>query len=257
MKYSMKNVFRSISMLLLFILLVGCNSQRSSIVTPIVVYKSQDLVITELSKNTFLHTSFLKTNDFGNVPCNGMIVKNNDEVVIFDTTTDNKSSQELISWIRFTLGCTVKAVITTHFHEDNLGGLSAFKHHNIPSYANSKTIELARKHGYSVPTNAFDNALTLNVGDKVVVAKYFGPGHTDDNVVGYFPSEDILFGGCLIKELDADKGYLGDANVVEWSKTVERVKHEFPSVNLVIPGHGAPGTSELLDYTIELFKNTK
>lgn len=253
----MKKVFHSISLLLLFVLFIGCNSQRSSIVTPVVVYKSQDLIITELSKNTFLHTSFLRTSDFGVVPCNGMIVRNNDEVVIFDTTTGNKSSQELISWIRFTLGCSVKAVVPTHFHEDNLGGLAAFNHHNIPSYASSKTIELAKKHGYVVPTNAFEDALTLNVGDKFVVVKYFGSGHTEDNVVGYFPSEDILFGGCLIKELGADKGYLGDANVTEWSKTVERIKNEFPGVNLVIPGHGAPGTSELLDYTIGLFKKVK
>lgn len=253
----MKNVFHSLSMALLFVLLVGCNSQRSSIVNPIVVYKSQDLIITELSKNTFLHTSFLKTEDFGVVPCNGMIVRNNDEAVIFDTTTNNKTSQELISWIRFTLGCTVKAVIPTHFHEDNLGGLTAFKHHNIPSYASVKTIELAEQHGYPVPTNGFENALTLNVGDKVVVVKYFGPGHTEDNVVAYYPTEDILFGGCLIKELHGYKGNLEDANVIEWAKTVERIKHEFPGVNLVIPGHGEPGTAELLDYTIGLFKNGK
>lgn len=257
MNYSMKNILRFVLMSLLFMLFLSCNSQRSSVVTPIVVYKSQDLVITELSKNTFLHTSYLKTKDFGRVACNGMIVKNNDEVIIFDTTTDNKSSQELISWIRFTLGCTVKAVIPTHFHQDNLGGLAAFKHHNIPSYANAKTIELAKEHGYAIPANAFDNALTMNLGDKVVVAKYFGPGHTQDNIVGYFPSEDILFGGCLIKELHADKGFLGDANLVEWSKTIERIKHEFPGVNLVIPGHGAPGTAELLEYTIELFKYKK
>lgn len=31
-----------------------------------------------------------------------------------------------------------------------------------------------------------------------------------------------MFGGCLIKELDAGKGYLGDANVADWSSTVEK-----------------------------------
>lgn len=69
-----------------------------------------------------------------------------------------------------------------------------------------------------------------------------------------FPSEKVLFGGCLIKELDASKGYLGDANVEAWSGTVNRVAEYFPDVQLVIPGHGAYGDKALLDCTIQLFK---
>jgi metallo-beta-lactamase class B len=61
-------------------------------------------------------------------------------------------------------------------------------------------------------------------------------------------------GGCLIKELEATKGYLGDANVAAWSNTVKLVKKEFPNIKLVVPGHGAIGDSKLLDYTIDLFK---
>jgi len=34
--------------------------------------------------------------------------------------------------------------------------------------------------------------------------------------VGYFPKENIIFGGCLIKAIDASKGYLGDANTADW-----------------------------------------
>jgi metallo-beta-lactamase class B len=64
-----------------------------------------------------------------------------------------------------------------------------------------------------------------------------------------------MFGGCLIKELKAGKGYLGDANIINWSKTVEKVKKEYPNVQIVIPGHGEYGNSKLLDYTIKLFKS--
>jgi metallo-beta-lactamase class B len=63
-----------------------------------------------------------------------------------------------------------------------------------------------------------------------------------------------MFGGCLIKELGAGKGYLGDANVVAWSSTVEKVKKAYPNVKVVVPGHGAYGNIKLLDYTINLFK---
>lgn len=54
--------------------------------------------------------------------------------------------------------------------------------------------------------------------------------------------------------MNASKGYLGDAVVNEWSATVTKIKEAYPDVRSVEPGHGATGGSELLDYTISLFK---
>jgi metallo-beta-lactamase class B len=196
----------------------------------------------------------LKTNDFGNVPCNGLIVKNRNEAIVFDTPTNDKSAEELIKWIKGTLQCNINAVIPTHFHNDCLGGLNAFHENKIPSYAYFKTIELAKENKVVIPQNSFSDSLTLKVGNKHIEAKYFGEGHTKDNVVGYFPAENVLFGGCLIKEINASKGYLGDANIAAWSGTVEKIKKEYPNVQLVVPGHGTHGNQKLLDYTIKLFK---
>jgi metallo-beta-lactamase class B len=63
-----------------------------------------------------------------------------------------------------------------------------------------------------------------------------------------------LFGGCLIKELEANKGYLGDATIADWSNTVEKIKKQYPNLKIVVPGHGEHGDQGLLDYTIKLFK---
>ena len=65
-----------------------------------------------------------------------------------------------------------------------------------------------------------------------------------------------MFGGCLIKEMNATKGYLHDANVKDWSATVEKVK-EYPHVKVVVPGHGKYGDVKLLDYTINCSKRNK
>lgn len=236
------------------VIVLNCGSQKLDAFKSKEVYKSNDLVITQISENSFVHTSFLQTNDFGNVPCNGLIVRDNNEVIIFDTPTSDNSSKELIKWINETLHCKINAIIPTHFHDDCLGGLKAFEEDHIPSYANVKTIELAKENNLVIPNNGFTDTLTLKVGDKIVTVKFFGEGHTKDNVVGYFPSENLMFGGCLIKELDAGKGYLGDANIIDWSSTVERVKQEYPDVKIVVPGHGEYGDKKLLDYTINLFK---
>lgn len=222
---------------------------------PIEVYHSDKLIIIQIAENAFLHTSFLQTNDFGNVPCNGMVVRNSNEVVVFDTPTNNKSAEDLINFIKEKLRCKINAIIPTHFHDDCLGGLASFHKSKIPSYGNFSTIELAKENNVVVPQNGFNDSLTLNLGNTYAVIKYFGQGHTKDNVVGYFPNENILFGGCLIKELDATKGYLGDANVSEWSNTVEKVKQQYPNIKIVIPGHGEIGGKDLLDYTIKLFKS--
>lgn len=181
-------------------------------------------------------------------------MRNSNEAIVFDTPTDDKISELLIKWIKATLHCKINAIIPTHFHDDCLGGLKAFDENDIPSYAYFKTIELAKENNFAVPKNSFRDSLILKVGDEIIIAKFFGEGHTKDNIVGYFPSENVLFGGCLIKELGASKGYLGDANVVDWSSTVENVKKEYPNVKIIVPGHGKYGDRKLLDYTFNLFK---
>ncbi len=248
MKVTKKMLLIAVSMAIL-----SC-SQKKEAFQPKEVYTSKDLVIIQISENSFKHISFLQTNDFGNVPCNGLIVRNSDEAIVFDTPTSNETSAELIEWIKETLHCKINAIVPTHFHNDCLAGLKAFHENEVPSYAYFKTIELAKGSDLVLPQNSFSKPLTLKVGDQDVIVKYFGEGHTKDNVVGYFPSENVLFGGCLIKELDASKGYLGDATIAEWSRTVERIKKEYPNMKIVVPGHGEQGDGKLLDYTIQLFK---
>lgn len=245
---------KNIGFLLLSFVLLSCSPKKVDHFKAKEVYKSSELIITQISENAFIHTSFKQTNDFGNVPCNGLVVKNNNEAVVFDTPVNDKTSEELIKWINGTLHSKINAVVPTHFHDDSMGGLQAFHNHHIPSYAYSKTIELAKENNFTVPENSFKDSVVLKAGHEKAIAKFFGEGHTKDNVVGYLPEEHILFGGCLLKELEAGKGYLGDANVSTWSNTVEKVKKEYPDIKIVIPGHGEYGDQKLLDYTINLFK---
>lgn len=215
--------------------------------------QAQQITLKQLSNNTFIHTSYLQTDDFGHVPCNGLVIRGGKQAIVFDTPTDDKGSKELIRLVQDSLHCQIIAVVPTHFHNDCLGGLKAFHDAGIRSIANNLTVELAKNSGAEAPKKGFQDSLKLEMGREKVLIKFLGQGHTRDNVVGYFPSEEVLFGGCLIKELGASKGYLGDANVEEWSATVEKIKKVFPRVKQVVPGHGEAGDSSLLDYTRKLF----
>jgi len=215
-------------------------------------YESDALKITQISNTVFLHTSFLKTKSFGTVPSNGMVYVNGNEAIIFDTPVDNDASNELIDWLG---NKTIKAVVVTHFHVDCLGGLNAFHSKGITSYATHETIKLAKEDNRKIlPQNGFENAYEFQIGHEVVLAKYFGQGHTKDNIVAYVPSEKVLFGGCLIKALNAPKGNLADANPADWPHTVKSLQSELPDIEVVIPGHGKYGDTKLLDYTVDLFE---
>src|SRR5690606_25926641 len=190
---------------------------------PSIVYLSENLIIKKLSKHIYIHISYLNTDDFGKVGCNGMLVMDDNEAVVFDSPTDYKSTVELIQFVTEKLNSKITALIPTHFHQDCIGGLEEFEKHHIPTYATKQTIALIKESGqlFSQPIKNFNKSLTLKIGNQKVFAEYFGEGHTKDNIVGYFPSEEVIFGGCLIKEIGANKGYLGDANSAQWSKTVE------------------------------------
>lgn len=240
----MKNLLPQI---VLIFVLIGCASNNRLYSN----YESKSLKIEQINEHVFRHISYLDTENYGRVPCNGMVYINGNEAIIFDAPTNNKASSELIRWIGKK---EIKAVVVTHFHIDCLGGLQEFHSNGIPSFATNKTIELAKEDNQPLPQNGFDDTMEFDIGSEVVCAKFFGQGHTKDNIVGYVPKEKTLFGGCLIKSLNASKGNLADANTEDWSATVEKIKNEFPELENVIPGHGQSGGAELLDYTIDLFK---
>lgn len=217
------------------------------------IYQSDNLEIFQLDSTTLVHISFLDTQDFGKVACNGMVVFHAGEALIWDTPTGDASSGELIVWLQEQKKVKIKAVVATHFHNDCLGGLGEFHARGISSYGSIQTLELAKQSGGLIPQNGFERELILEVGGIQVISRFLGEGHTRDNIVAYIPSNHVLFGGCLIKEVGASLGYLGDANTQAWSGTVSRVKNAFPKVTTVIPGHGKVGNTELLDYTIRLF----
>lgn len=215
--------------------------------------QENDLIIEKVTDGAYVHISYLQTESFGKVACNGAIFIANNEALIIDTPADSITSVKLINHL-LSKNIRIKGVVINHFHEDCLGGLSAFQALNIKSYASERTILAAKQANVNVPQIGFKDNQTLKIGSKKVLNMYLGEAHTSDNIVSYMESNKTLFGGCMVKELNATKGYLGDANLVEWSKTIQNVRTVFPDVKYIIPGHGKAGDTALLDYTAELFR---
>jgi len=215
---------------------------------------SEDLQVKQLTPNAWMHISWTTMEPYGRFNNNGLIYICNGEAVIMDTPPDEPLSRLLLDWFKKTFpDITIKGIVATHFHDDCLGGLHVFHQAGIPSYADDRTPALITADSTAKPQHTFRKQLSLKVGNDKVVCRYFGEAHTKDNIIVWVPAEKILFGGCMIKSLASGKGNLADANVQEWSRTVQKVKRAFGNARIVIPGHGSEGDTSLLDYTIQMF----
>jgi menaquinone-dependent protoporphyrinogen IX oxidase len=115
------------------------------------------------------------------------------------------------------------------------------------------TVDILKEKGLPVPQQGFKDSLSLKLNDIEVYCYYLGAGHSTDNIVAWIPSEQILFGGCMVKDLNSKElGNLSDAKTEEWPETIQKVIAKFPDVKTIIPGHGRIGGVELLNHTKEL-----
>lgn len=122
------------------------------------------------------------------------------------------------------------------------------------SFSNLSTIDSVKSRNNPIPKIGFKDQLNIQVGNEEAICSFLGAGHTKDNIVVFIPSQNLLFGGCLVKELNATKGNLEDADIIAWSSTIQKVRSSFPTAKIIVPGHGKYGDKSLLDYTEQLFK---
>ena len=226
----------------------SCNPSKKLVST-----HKELLLFEPIKKNIYTHISYLQTETWGKVACNGMVYIHKNKAYIFDTPTEKKGTELLLKILEENK-IKVEGVVINHFHNDCLGGLEVFHKKGIKSYSNIKTIEASKKDNVEIPQIGFNDILKIKIGKREILNAYIGEAHTKDNIVSYLPKEKVLFGGCMVKEIGASKGFIGDANQKTWSNTIRNLKTTFPEIKHVIPGHGKVGGTELLDYTIGLFE---
>ena len=220
------------------------------------IFVNDDIQLVHLKDSIFVHVSWASISPYGRFPSNGMIIIKNGEAIMIDTPMDNQLTEQLFCFIEDSMQVEVKKLIVGHFHDDCLGGLEYIQSRNIPSLANWMTIEKCKELNLPVPSESFRDSLTFNFNGLSIDCRYFGGGHTPDNITVYLSDEKILFGGCLIKSLNSrNLGNLADAQVDKWAASVKALIDEYPDAEIVVPGHGNSGGPEMLSHTVELVNN--
>lgn len=217
---------------------------------------SNDLKLIKLSENAYLHVSYTDSPKYGRFSSNGLIFIDEGNAFLFDTPTSDSLTKELVQWLKDSLKVKIAGFIPNHWHDDCMGGLGYLQSIGVNSYANEMTIEIARSKNLPLPDFGFKDSLVIDLGDKTINCYYLGAGHSLDNIVVWIPSEKILFAGCMVKELKSKTlGNTIDGDINEWPETIEKLKNKFQNADIVIPGHGAIGSIELIEHTRELLND--
>jgi metallo-beta-lactamase class B len=208
-----------------------------------------DLEVRALRPGYWLHIS----KDGQGTPANGMIVRTPKGLLLVDTGWTEGQTERLVAWGERVLGAFFVQAIVTHAHGDRTGGIPALTRRGIPVAALDLTIDKLRRSVERVPRPLLTTAAPVHPDPLGFEAYYPGAGHAADNIVVWFPAPRILFGGCLVKsEAATDLGNTADADLVSWPRAVKAVLDRYPTAALVVPGHGAVGTTAALTRTIEL-----
>lgn len=239
------------------ILIIILNLCFTSIAQPQVKYQkykvSDDIEIIKITDRSYIHVTYSNMGSFGRVASNGLIFTVNGKAVLLDTPATDSLTKDLVRWICDTLRSEIVAFVPNHWHADCMGGLAYLKSLGIESYANERTIQIAKSKNLPVPLHGFKDSLKLNLNGGVIICDYLGAAHTLDNIVIWIPSEKILFAGCMVKDLSSKGlGNTADGDLNEYPETIRKVLNKYRSAKLVIPGHGRFDGVELLKHTLKL-----
>lgn len=244
---------------------------------------SEDLMIRKIEKGVYVvtHSFPWKGNSV-------VVFLSGNDVIFVDTPYNNEATRKVVEWIKSKNKKANIVEINTGFHNDNLGGNEYLLSQNIPVYGseltakliedgkiyetmaavvelferggmrNQKVLETYKNQKFKPPNRLFDieEGLNLTIGEETVEVYFPGESHSIDNVVVYFHERKILFGGCMVKSLESKgPGFIADANMQEWPKSVKKVLEIYKDARIVVPGHGNWGDTSLLNHMMELLVN--
>jgi cyclase len=130
----------------------------------------------------------------------------------------------------------LRRILLTHSHPDHTGGLGLFSDTEVVMVHPNTRARLTAQ-GMRARWVEIEREATLLLGNEEVRIIHPGRGHTDGDLVAYFPNRKLLATGDLLLEGTlpfADQRSGG--NLLEYSRALERLADlDFEQV---VPGHG-------------------
>jgi glyoxylase-like metal-dependent hydrolase (beta-lactamase superfamily II) len=199
--------------------------------------------------------------------CNNIVIEMKDYLIVVDANFPSGARGAMADAKRISTK-PVKYVFDTHHHGDHLYGNSIWTQAGATSLAFAgvaqelKRLEPGRwkeeaKHrtdltgdGPEPPRQEINEAMfVLNDGNRKVEFRHFGWAHTRGDGFVYLPKEQILCTGDAV--VNGPYNATMDANIANWPTVLQAAGKL--KVKQVLPGHGQPGTKELIEGQAQFF----
>jgi glyoxylase-like metal-dependent hydrolase (beta-lactamase superfamily II) len=190
----------------------------------------------------------------------------NEGVVLVDDMFD-RNHADILAQVKSVTDKPIRYVLNTHQHDDHAGGdMKMLPIAEVVAHRNARANLTDIKQPYyedtpgtpiGLPRITFTDEFAVHLGGKEVRAKYFGRGHTNGDVIIYFPELKTIHTGDLFLGRGAPRGgaaqtrppgvniyvdYAQGGSFMEWTKTLDAaLQLDFDTV---IPGHGPVSTKE-------------
>lgn len=175
---------------------------------------------------------------------NTMIVEMENYLVVIDSGTENTARGTLAD-CKALSAKPLKYVFLTHHHFDHVGGNAIWIRAGATTMAfPGVRDELIRSHStFEFPKKIIEgNLFVLDDGKRRLEFRTYGWAHTKGDGVAFLPKEKVLFTGDIV--LSAPYNSFFDANVRRWPSVIRKLEKLRPV--FVLPGHGEPGSADLL-----------
>jgi len=154
---------------------------------------------------------------------------------------DDKFSQDgpqILAKVKSVTAQPIRYVINTHQHGDHTGGNAALLQAGaeILIHKNARA-NMAAAEMPGIPRITFSDESQVFLGGKEVEARYFGRGHTNGDVMVYFPAQRIVHTGDLFVSGAPFCDTSAGCSIKEWDKTLQKALAAM-DFDTVIPGHG-------------------
>ena len=228
----------------------------------VVLARAQVGEVRTVAPDVYFHEGDIK----GKGHCNNGWVVFQDYVLVIDANFPS-GAREIIPKIRALTSKPIRFAFDTHHHGDHAYGNQVWVDEGAIPVAHTGVLEEMKKYETALfgggpgrwedsakqredvrnsklkaPTVLFPDTLIFDDGVRRVELHHFGVGHTHGDGFAWLPKEKILFTGDAC--VNGPWNYVGDGNIGEWIRTLDRVRAL--GAQVVGPGHGPLGDATVL-----------
>lgn len=211
--------------------------------------------LTKIADNVYSYVGQKDASPAHSFAANAGIVIGRDSVLVIDTLISAREGERFLADIRKVTSKPIKYVVNTHTHLDHALGNCVFARlgatvisqeadRNMLAAQGADILKNAGNYGLKpedmagteivVPTLAFSEQLTIDLGGEEVRLIRTVPSHTAGSLVVYLPAKKLLFTGDIL--FTDFHPYLADGDFDGWNKTLDILLSM--DIEQIIPGHG-------------------